>query len=162
MYANSLLRVFILLLILACFQFQPIGRSLAFSSSCYVFGKVIDANTGLPVANATMLINAKGITPDETLEKDKAFIFMNEKGDEIAFSWPLPAWTGVGDGVSLCKIHPEIADWSVYIERICVKDRPDPYVILAKDKRIFPYKPCSRCNRDHPHFGVFEGGEQHL
>jgi len=48
--------VLILLLILACFQFQPIGRSLAFSSLCYVFGKVIDANTGLPVANATILI----------------------------------------------------------------------------------------------------------
>lgn len=105
-----------------------------------------------------ILINAKGTTPDETLEKDEAFIFMNDKGDKITFKWPLPAWTGMGHGISLCKIHPEIADWNVYIGRISVKDRPDPYVIFARDKRTFPYRACSRCNKDHPHFGVFEGG----
>lgn len=103
-----------------------------------------------------ILINAKGTTPEETLERDPSFTFMNDKGDKIDLGWPLPAMTGYGS--LMCERHPEIADWNVYIGRVHVKERPDPYVIFARDKRLFPYKPCTLCNRDHPKISVFEGG----
>jgi len=98
-----------------------------------------------------IIINDKGVTPEESLEKDVAFTFMNERSDEISFKWPLPTSTYE----PLCVRHPEIADWNVYIGRVHVADRPDPFVIFAKDKCIFPYKPCVNCHGDHPRFGLF-------
>ncbi len=99
-----------------------------------------------------ILVNERGTTPDSTLNKEEAFTLQNEKGDKIGIPWPLPD----KPFRPLCADYPEIADWDMYIGRVHLKDRPDPYVIFAKDQRIFPYKRCIHCNRDHPYFGVFE------
>ncbi|MEO0252258.1 MAG: hypothetical protein ABIM44_08515 [candidate division WOR-3 bacterium] len=98
-----------------------------------------------------ILINGAGTRPDKIVDKDEAFIFMNEKGERITFKWPLPT----EDRIPLCKLHPEIKDWKIYIGKIKLRDRPSPFVAFIKDPRFFPYKPCIYCYGDHPFFGLF-------
>jgi len=98
-----------------------------------------------------ILINGVGSRPDEVIDHDKAFIFMNEKGEKLLFKWPLPT----EDRIPLCKLHPEIKDWKMFIGRINLKNQPSPFVAFLKDQRFFPYKPCVYCGGDHPFFGLF-------
>ncbi len=100
-----------------------------------------------------ILINATGSKPDEVIDKDQAFVLMNEKGDKLVFRWPLPP----KDRTPLCQLHPEIKDWRTYIGIVSLKDRPSPFVAFIKDQRFFPYKPCTACGGDHPFFGLFQG-----
>lgn len=100
-----------------------------------------------------ILINGKGTRPEENLVLQKAFTLQSLEGKEISFSWPPPK----NSHGPLCASYPEIADWKMYIGRVHLKDRPDPYAIIAKDQRIFPYKPCTYCKGDHPSFGLFSG-----
>jgi len=99
-----------------------------------------------------ILINGKGTTPEENLEKERAFSFQNIEGDKIEIQWPMVSPFG-----TICREHPEIADWNTYIGRIHLKGRPDPFIVVPKNKAIFPYKPCAYCHKDHPQFYLFSG-----
>jgi len=99
-----------------------------------------------------ILINGIGSRPDEVVDHDNAFIFMNEKGEKLVFKWPLPP----ENRIPLCKLHPEIKGWKMYIGKVSLKDRPSPFVAFFKDRRFFPYKPCVSCGGDHPFFGLFQ------
>jgi len=100
-----------------------------------------------------ILVNEKGTRPDEVVNQKEAFSFQNSKGDKISLPWPLPKDLPY----PLCASYPEIADWKMYIGRVHLKGRPDPYVIVVKDQRIFPYRRCTYCQGDHPFFGLFRG-----
>lgn len=100
-----------------------------------------------------ILVNEKGTKPDEVINQQEAFSFQNSKGDVISLPWPLPK----DSPNPLCASYPEIADWDMYIGRVHLKDRPDPFAIVVKDQRIFPYRPCTHCKGDHPFFGLFRG-----
>ena len=104
-----------------------------------------------------ILVNASGTTPDSTLHSKQAFTLQNGQGEKIGLPWPLPTNPKRSGNRALCSVFPEIADWNEYIGRVHVKDRPDPYVIFVKDQRIFPYKRCVSCGKDHPYFGLFDG-----
>jgi len=99
-----------------------------------------------------ILINGKGTTPEQNLEKESAFTFQNLEGDKIEIKWPMTSPFG-----PLCRDHPEVADWDAYIGRINLKGRPDPFVVVPRNRALFPYKPCAGCHRDHPQFNVFSG-----
>jgi len=99
-----------------------------------------------------ILVNGKGTTPEENLEKEHAFTLQNLKGDKIVISWPMqPQFQ------PLCKDYPSIADWDAYIGIIHVKDRPNPFIVVPRNKALFPYKPCASCHKDHPQFNIFPG-----
>ena len=49
-----------------------------------------------------ILINGIGSRPDNVLDPEAAFVFMNEKGEKIVFKWPLPT----EEHIPLCKLHP--------------------------------------------------------
>ena len=100
-----------------------------------------------------ILVNGKGTTPKDVLRTDECFTLQNEKGDKISFGWPLPT----GNEEALCALYPQIKDWNLYIGRLHLKDRPDPFCMFVKDKRLFPYRPCVHCQGDHPYFGLFKG-----
>ncbi len=103
-----------------------------------------------------ILINGKGTTPEQNLQKKEAFTFQNESGEKISFKWPLPSPLPNGH-LPLCAKYPKIAKWNTYIGRVHVVNRPNPYVIFPRDKRLFPFKPCAHCKGDHPYFGLFQG-----
>ncbi len=113
-----------------------------------------------------ILINEKGTAPEDVLKKEGCFTLQNEKGDKISLDWPIPriperpgAAFGSPYPQALCAFYPQIKDWNFYIGRLHLKDRPDPYVMFAKDQRLFPYKPCVACNEDHPRMSLFWGEE---
>jgi len=101
-----------------------------------------------------ILINGVGTRPDEVMDCDHAFTFMNEKGEKIVIEWPLPP----KNHTPLCSLYPEIKDWKMYIGRINLKNRPNPFIAFMKDKRFFPYKTCPHCGGNHPIFGLFPDG----
>jgi len=106
-----------------------------------------------------ILVNGKGTTPEDVLNKGECFTLQNERGDKISFSWPLPKKPA---RAPLCASYPQIKDWNFYIGRLHLKGRPDPYVMFVKDQRIFPYKSCVHCQGDHPFFGLFPGDRNTL
>ena len=104
-----------------------------------------------------ILVNGKGTTPDEVLNAQEAWTLQNSEGKKISLPWPLPTNPNNDGTRPLCSVFPEISDWNEYIGRVHVKDRPNPYVIFVKDKRIFPFQPCVACGKNHPYFGLFDG-----
>jgi|YelNatPaOPRAMG01_1025707.scaffolds.fasta_scaffold02818_8 hypothetical protein len=98
-----------------------------------------------------ILINHVGTRPDQVLRQDEAFLLMNENGEKISFKWPLPTKSYT----PLCLLYPQIKNWKAYIGKVCLKDRPSPFVAFFKDTRFFPYEPCVHCGGDHPVFGLF-------
>lgn len=100
-----------------------------------------------------ILITGAGVSPENVVDKKECFTFRNEKGDKISFGWPLPKKFPQ----PLCTSFPQIKDWNIYIGRLHLKDRADPYVMFVKDQRLFPYKPCVYCKGNHPVFGLFQG-----
>jgi len=90
-----------------------------------------------------MIINGDGTTPKENLEKP-FFTLQNEEGDSV----PLPEKRDK----PLCIKYPQIADWNIYIGRIYVADRPDPFVIFPRHRALFPFVNCHDCHKEHPHF----------
>lgn len=100
-----------------------------------------------------IIINGTGITPDTTIQKENAFVLSNDKGESISLNWPIQ----FNEFLPLCKPFPEIANWNMYIGRVNLVDRPSPFVIIAKDQRLFPFRPCSFCGKNHPYFSLFSG-----
>jgi hypothetical protein len=100
-----------------------------------------------------IIVNGAGTTPDSTLRPKGAFELSNEKGESISLDWPIQ----FNEFKPLCTAFPQIADWNMYIGRVNFMDRPSPYVIFAKDQRIFAYRPCGVCGKNHPYFNLFSG-----
>jgi len=98
-----------------------------------------------------ILMNGTGTRPDDVVDREKAFVFMNEGGEKLSFAWPLP----YKDLTPLCKVHPEVIGWKTYIGKVNLRDRPSPFVAFMKDRQFFPYDPCNYCNQDHPAFHLF-------
>jgi len=97
-----------------------------------------------------ILINGKGTTPEENLEKEKAFTFQNLSGDKNIVPWPLPS-----ERRQLCVDYPEISDWNGYIGVIHTRNKLNPFIVVPKNKALFPYGRCANCQKDHPQFNLF-------
>ncbi len=97
-----------------------------------------------------LLINGKGTTPEDNLEKDNAFAVQNLAGEKITFPWPPTDFFA-----PICKTHPEIAGWGEYIGTIHVKGKPNPFVLIPNNKALFPHPPCPTCGQDH--LEIFSG-----
>ncbi len=100
-----------------------------------------------------IVVNGMGTDPDSTFPSKAAFELSNEKGDSISLDWPIQ----FDNFQPLCKAFPQIADWDIYIGRVNLKNRPSPFVIIAKDQRLFAYRRCCACGRNHPYFNLFSG-----
>jgi hypothetical protein len=100
-----------------------------------------------------IVINGTGTTPDDTIQHKNAFALSNEKGESISLDWPIQ----FDNFQPLCEPFPEIAEWDMYIGKVNLVDRPSPFVIIVKDQRLFAYRPCGYCGKDHPYFNLFSG-----
>lgn len=100
-----------------------------------------------------ILVQGQGVHPVEQLVMPAPFEFSNAEGAKIAVPWPLPAQ----DFEPLCRYYPEVAEWSYYLGRVRVKERPHPFLAFAKSQALFPFMPCNACHGAHPYFNVFPG-----
>lgn len=100
-----------------------------------------------------ILINSAGTSPLDFLQMPTPFTLRNGNGDVINVPWPLPA----NDFEPFCDYYPEIADWPMYIGQINLEGVPNPFIIICKDQRLFPFMPCNACKRNHPYFNMFPG-----
>jgi len=110
------------------------------------------------------ILKTGGIPVKDVVNKRKCFSFQSEKGQKLSFPWPIPK-PFPGGQEPLCNSYPQVKDWKFYIGRIYLKDRPDPFCMFVKDRRIFPYKPCSStsygsCNGDHPPLTLWDIGRR--
>ncbi|MCD6082968.1 hypothetical protein J7J59_02510 [Candidatus Aerophobetes bacterium] len=110
------------------------------------------------------ILKTGGIPIEDVINKKECFSFQSEKGEKLSFPWPIPKPFAWGQE-PLCNSYPQVKDWKFYIGRIYLKDRPDPFCMFVKDKRIFPYKPCSStsygsCNGDHPPLTLWDIGRR--
>lgn len=100
-----------------------------------------------------ILIQGKGVNPVEELAMPAPFEFSNGRGHILSVPWPLPAQ----DFEPLCSHYPEVADWSYYVGRVRVKNRPHPFLAFPKNQALFPFMPCNACRKPHPYFNLFPG-----
>lgn len=100
-----------------------------------------------------ILINAAGSDPCQVLRQPTPFMLRNGYGEEIAVPWPLPA----DDFEPFCSHYPQLADWPMYVGELGLEGHPNPFIIICKDQRLFPYLPCNACHGDHPYFNMFPG-----
>lgn len=104
-----------------------------------------------------ILINGPGVGPADALEP-QCYTFTNTAGDEIRCEWPEMFGHSISEGCKpLCRTHPEIAEWDDYIGVVHLKDRPNVFIAVPRDLRLFPYAPCSECGAPHPEFRAFPG-----
>ncbi len=100
-----------------------------------------------------ILINAAGVSPHECLQMPTPFTLRNGGGEAIQVPWPLPA----DNFQPFCSYYPQLADWRMYVGKINVRDRPNPFLIICKNQALFPFMPCSACKGNHPYFNMFPG-----
>jgi hypothetical protein len=100
-----------------------------------------------------ILINAAGTSPHECLQLPTPFTLRNGGGEAIQVPWPLPA----DNFLPFCSFYPQLADWPMYVGKINLKDRPNPFLIICKNQALFPFMPCSTCKGNHPYFNMFPG-----
>jgi hypothetical protein len=100
-----------------------------------------------------ILINAAGTSPHDCLQTPTPFTLRNGAGEVIHVPWPLPAETFE----PFCAHYPQLADWPMYVGKINLKDRPNPFLIICKNQALFPFMPCSACKGNHPYFNMFPG-----
>jgi len=100
-----------------------------------------------------ILINAAGSSPLDVLRMPAPFTLWNGAGERIDVPWPLPA----DDFEPFCSHYPQVAHWPMYIGRVNLNDRPNPFIIICKNQALFPYRPCCSCKGDHPYFNLFPG-----
>jgi len=100
-----------------------------------------------------ILINAAGTSPLDVLQMPTPFTLRNGQGEVIHVPWPLPA----NDFEPFCDHYPQIAEWPMYVGKVNLRGAPNPFIIICKDQRLFPYTPCNACKGDHPYFNMFPG-----
>lgn len=98
-----------------------------------------------------IVIHGTKTHPERSLQKNPAFSFFNDQGDSVALEYPIQ----FENFQPLCHAFPQIKDWEMYIGYVHLVERPNPFVVLAKDQRLFPYRRCSHCGGDHPYFSLF-------
>ena len=92
--------------------------------------------------------------PEDVFFPDPALLFMNEEGESAKIQYPIQ----FDQFQPLCAAFPQISEWNMFIGSVRLRDRPNPFAILANDQRLFPHKPCSHCGKDHPYFTLFSKG----
>ena len=102
-----------------------------------------------------ILITGPGVGPAEAMEP-VCFTFTNTAGDEMRCEWP--EMFGYRRTAPMCDVFPEIAEWDDYIGVVHLRDRPNVFIAVPHDHRLFPYAPCHACGKPHPEFHVFPGG----
>ncbi len=107
-----------------------------------------------------ILITGPGVGPDQALEPT-CFTFMNTSGDEIRCEWPEMFGQDPSGVPPLCVSHPEIVEWDAYIGVVHLKDRPNVFIAVPHDPKLFPYAACSTCGAPHPEFKPFPGGRSY-
>jgi hypothetical protein len=110
-------------------------------------------NTNFWQVHEWYMINAKGSTPSQVLDRQCAFTMRNGIGDLFNLPWPLPT----DRGEALCERFPQIADWPNFIGKINMKGIANPFAVICKSQALFPFKPCCICGGNHPYFNLFRG-----
>ena len=100
-----------------------------------------------------ILINAAGTSPLDFLKMPAPFTISNGSGDSVSVPWPLPPdWFE-----PFCRRYPQIADFPMYVGKINLAGRPNPFIIVPKHQGLFPFMPCSACGGNHPYTSLFPG-----
>ncbi len=102
-----------------------------------------------------ILVNSAGTSPLDFLKMPTPFTLRNGEGEQIDVPWPLPA----NDFDPFCDYYPQVANWPMYVGKLNLEGVPNPFVIIIKDQRLFPFQPCNACHGNHPYFNMFPGKE---
>jgi hypothetical protein len=100
-----------------------------------------------------ILINAAGTSPHDCLQLPAPFTLRSGCGDVVEVPWPLPA----DNFDPFCQYYPQVANWPMYVGKINLKERPNPFLIICKNQALFPFMPCNACKGNHPYFNLFPG-----
>jgi len=103
-----------------------------------------------------ILINGPGVRPEDCVER-VGFTLTNLAGDRLDLEWPHP----FDEGQPLCKLKPEVAEWSEYIGVVHLRDRPEPFVAFPRDPLLFPAETCTACGKRHPQMNAFPGASNY-
>lgn len=102
-----------------------------------------------------IIINGKGTHPEEHIIREPGFTLMNLEKEKVELEWPSLR------GGPLCREYPQIAEWDEYIGVVHLKNSPNPFVAIVRNKLLFPYENCTACGKDHPEFRSFPGGSNY-
>jgi hypothetical protein len=114
------------------------SKSLGFNPTLWEVGEFI-------------LINGVGSVPSDVLQ---GYSIGNLSGDRVATSWPAE----FKGSPSLCKLHPQTAEWKECVGILHVRDHPDPFVGFSTAQSMFPHSSCTSCGKDHPEIRCYGGG----
>jgi len=100
-----------------------------------------------------IFVNPKGMLPTEYIEEHCA-TYMNLSGERHEQHWKKenfkPGERSFITGKVLCQEHEGAGEWSEYITRVHLTDRPDVFLVFSRDKRLFPGPSCQACGGEHP------------
>ena len=77
-----------------------------------------------------IVIHGTNTRPDLSLHKNPALSFLNDKGDSVSIEYPIQ----FESFQPLCHAFPQIKDWDMYVGFVHLVERPNPFVVLAKDE----------------------------
>jgi hypothetical protein len=92
-----------------------------------------------------ILINGAGVDPREQVEPI-GFTLTNLAGGTLELPYP----SELDDWTSLCRLRPEIAEWSEYIGVVHLRGKPNPFVAFPRNHLLFPFENCTHCGKPHP------------
>ncbi len=113
-------------------------------------------NPGIWEVEEFILINGPGVRPEDCVEP-VGFTLTNLAGERLDLDWPHPFKTGQ----PLCRLKPEVAEWSEYIGVVHLRDRPNPFVAFPRNGLLFPHAPCQACGKLHPQMNAFPGASNY-
>jgi len=99
-----------------------------------------------------ILINGIGVRPEDCI-LPVGLTLTNLAGDVIELPWPSP----YTDHMPLCRVYPELAQWSEYIGVVHLRNRPHPFVAFSHNPTLFPYEDCAACGKPHAQMTAFPG-----
>ena len=113
-------------------------------------------NPGIWEVEEFILINGPGVRPEDCVEPI-GFTLANLAGDMLELEWPHP----FEQGQALCKLKPEIAEWSEYVGVVHLRDHPSPFVAFPRNPLLFPFADCHACGKPHPQMNAFGGASNY-
>jgi hypothetical protein len=113
-------------------------------------------NPGIWEVEEFILINGPGVRPEDCVEPI-GFTLTNLAGDVLELEWPHP----FDQGQALCRLKPEIAEWSEYIGVVHLRGRPQPFVAFPRNRLLFPFADCNECGKPHPQMNAFAGASNY-
>ena len=99
-----------------------------------------------------IIVNGVGVHPEDIIEPI-GFTLTNLAGDTIELKWPNP----FDSYTHLCRVYPQIADWTEYIGLVHLRNHPDPFVAFSHNPLLFPHAECAECGKLHPQICGFAG-----